>query len=331
MDQTSLVTVPRQARWPALIAAVLMLGAALRVFTSPSPISDLGGWLPWLNRPTVTVYFTDSEGRYFVPISRPVSSDEDLPRAALEELVRGPKAGAGLRRTVPPTTEIRRLDVQDGVAYVDFTRALLAGTSAEFIPSKAEGLSTGLDEDDVVRTVTAVGKTLMALPEIEDVRVTVEGQPLEAAGVGSAPTGNTTVTLYFTYQDYLVPIDQPLPGGSNTPRRAMEAYLQGPPSDGSLAGLPSGTELLAFDFDPDNGLAYVNMTYTEDVRALAIAEPEQVRLILTSIIFTLTEFPQIQAVMLDFEGHAQLGLGQCRDLLRTPQVRPAVLNDERTK
>ena len=44
---------------------------------------------------------------------------------------------------------------------------------------------------------------------------------------------------------------------------------------------------------------------------------------------TLTELKEVQAVMLDFEGQAQLGLGQCRDLLRTVQLRPDILNDER--
>jgi hypothetical protein len=42
-----------------------------------------------------------------------------------------------------------------------------------------------------------------------------------------------------------------------------------------------------------------------------------------------TEFPEIEGVWIDFEGHANLGLGQCAHLLRTLQLHPEVLNDER--
>jgi hypothetical protein len=37
----------------------------------------------------------------------------------------------------------------------------------------------------------------------------------------------------------------------------------------------------------------------------------------------------VQAVRIDFEGRTRLGLGQCSDLLRVPQPRPELLNDER--
>ncbi len=40
-------------------------------------------------------------------------------------------------------------------------------------------------------------------------------------------------------------------------------------------------------------------------------------------------FPEVEAVRLDFESHNALGLGQCADLLRTPQAWPDILNDER--
>jgi len=53
------------------------------------------------------------------------------------------------------------------------------------------------------------------------------------------------------------------------------------------------------------------------------------RLLLLGLIASLTEFPSVGAVRLDFEGQSRLGLGQCSDLLRTPQKRPELLNDER--
>jgi spore germination protein GerM len=310
-----LFPLPIQARWLVLIVTILILGAILRFIPSQSLTGDLGAWLPWLNRSTVTLYFADPTGLYLVPVSRPMSVDEDLPHLALKELIQGPKVDAGLQGTIPPDTEIRRLEIRESVAYVDLSNVFLIDRA----------------EEDIAQAVAAVEKTLTALPEVEDVILMVEGQPLEeTTDIQPALAEDSSGTLYFVYGDYLTPVEDMIPGEANIPRLAMEAYLQGPPSDGLLAGLPPGTELLNFDFDPNNGLAYVNLTYTEEIRALAIAEPEKMTRTLTSIITTLTEFPEVHAVMLDFEGHAQLGLGQCRSLLRTPQSRPTILNDERT-
>ncbi len=303
--------VPVWARGLALVMVVLILGTVLRVFVSQSSSGKAGAWLPWLNQPTVTLYFTDPEGLYLVPVSRPISSNEELTRVALQELIKGPQTSTGLSETLPPHTEIKRLDIQNGVVYVDLSE-------------------TFLTESDIIQAAAAVEKTLTALPQVKQVRLTVEGRSVgDVAGKGLAAAGETTVTLYFVHGDYLVPVDRFLSEEKNSPRQTMEIYLQGTSSDSSLAGLPAGIKLLDFDFNPENGLAKVNLTYTEDIRALAIADPKKIRLLLTSIIVTLTEFPEVQAVMLDFEGHGQLGLGQCRNLLRTPQLRPTILNDER--
>ncbi len=52
-------------------------------------------------------------------------------------------------------------------------------------------------------------------------------------------------------------------------------------------------------------------------------------MVLLGLITSLTEFSPVRTVRLDFEGRTRLGLGQCGDLLRTPQPRPESLNDER--
>jgi spore germination protein GerM len=315
-DQTNrerIRSIPVWGRWLALVIIMVALGIVLRIFAAQSPM-DVSAWLPWLNQPTVTLYFTDPEGMYFVPISRPLSASEDLPQQALQKLIDGPKAGTGLVSALPADTKIRSLAVRDGIAFVDLSASFLTN------PVRTVG-----------QAVTAVEKTLAALPEVQAVSLSIEGQPLAAViDLPPVPAEETTATLYFVHGAYLVPVDYSLPTRANTPRQALELYLQGPPAEGSLAGLPPGTELLDFDFNPTNGLARINLTYSEEIRAMAIADPAKTRQVLTSIIFTLTEYPDVKAVMLDFEGHDQLGLGQCSSLLRTAQLRPTILNHEQT-
>jgi spore germination protein GerM len=111
-------------------------------------------------------------------------------------------------------------------------------------------------------------------------------------------------------------------------REALEAYLAGP-ADTALVGLPANVRLLGYDHDARNGLLRVNLSYSPAVRALATERPETMRRALLGLIATLTSYPEVQAVMLDFEGRARLGVGQCAELLRTPQRRPGLLNDAR--
>ena len=101
-----------------------------------------------------------------------------------------------------------------------------------------------------------------------------------------------------------------------------------PPEPG-LAGLPSDVRVLGYEHDTDAGLLSLNFSYTPSVRTLALDRPDRMRLSLLGLIASLTEFPSIRAVRLDFEGQTRLGLGQCSDLLRTVQPRPELLNDER--
>jgi hypothetical protein len=93
--------------------------------------------------------------------------------------------------------------------------------------------------------------------------------------------------------------------------------------------MPSDVRLLTYAYDAAERLVSVNFTYSPGVRALALDQPERMRTLLLGLITSLTEYPGVRAVRLDFEGQTRLGLGQCSDLLRTPQPRPQLLNDER--
>jgi len=130
--------------------------------------------------------------------------------------------------------------------------------------------------------------------------------------------------LYYASANGLVA----LPTAASGPRAALDAFLAGPP-DPDLVGIPSDARLLGYDFDAGRRLLSLRFAYTPSIRTLALERPDRMRFVLLGIIATLTAFPDVGAVQLDFGGQSRLGLGECSDLLRTPQPRPALLNDER--
>jgi Sporulation and spore germination len=96
-----------------------------------------------------------------------------------------------------------------------------------------------------------------------------------------------------------------------------------------MTGLPSDVRLLNYGYDPADHSVALNFSYKPSVRTLALETPDKMRFVLLGLIASLTEFPEVEAVQLDFEGRTRLGVGQCSDLLRTRQTRPELLNDER--
>jgi spore germination protein GerM len=163
----------------------------------------------------------------------------------------------------------------------------------------------------------AIVETMTALPGVTSVALSVEGKPV-------ADSAKRVPLLYYASAKGLVAV----PVSATHPRAALTTYLSGPP-DAELTGLPSDVRLLAYEYDAAGGLLSLNFSYTPSVRTLALEKPELMPLALLGLIASLTEFPGVRAVRLDFQGQTRLGLGQCSDLLHTPQPRPELLNDER--
>jgi spore germination protein GerM len=244
----------------------------------------------------VNLYFAD--GAFLFPVSRRLPTNDQLPRAALEALLAGPSRPGKLTRAIPDGVEIRSFSVADSVARIDLSRALGTGAGERM-------------------ALAAITETMTRVPGISSVAVSVQGQPLLA----SAPR---TPLLYFPTADGLVAV----PTKATTARAALAAYLSGPPAP-EMTGVPADVRLLTYDYDTANRLLSIGFTYTPGVRTLALEKPERTRMLLLGLIASLTEFPDVGAVRLDFGGQSRLGLGECSDLLRSPQPRPALLNDER--
>jgi hypothetical protein len=282
-----------------LIVALLGLGFVARSLVTEGTDSFLVRWLPWLQDETVTVYFGDPTGTALAPVARTLARDATV-ADLVAELIAGPAAGSGVLPLLPPGTVASRVAVATDAIEVDLT-----GDPADFAsPLVRESLR----------------QTLSGWDGRDTVRVTVGGIPIDVM----ASTGHL-VYFYDEGRDMLVGHPSP----ATQPREVLAEFMAGPATTG-LVGLPVDVELITFEFTADSGLLSLDFTYLPSVRDFALDHPEAMRRVLEGLIATMTTgFPQIEGLYLDFEGRATLGLGQCADLLRTLQLHPEVLNDER--
>jgi spore germination protein GerM len=279
------------------LLAVLAAGFWLRSLSPGKPPFRFGEWWPWARTATVTLYFSD--GQSLFPVSRRMPVTTELPSAVLRALLAGPDVRSSLKSWIPASTVIRSFSVSGEMANVNLSGAFLEGSSR---PELANA---------------AVIETMTHLPGVSSVALSVEGKPV-------AMSATRMPLLYYGSANGLVA----RPISASGPRAALDAYLSGP-SDSELTGFPADVQLLGYEYSETNRSLSLNFTYTPSIRTLALDKPDRMRLVLLGLIATLTEFPEVRTVQLDFQGQSRLGLGQCSDLLRTPQPRPQLLNDER--
>lgn len=114
----------------------------------------------------VMVYYQKKgTGRYsyFAPLTKLVSGYTNSAEAALNVLLEGPDPKTGLKNPFPVGTKLLGVEVNDGVAYVNFSEEIL-------------NVSTLAEERAIVKAVTL---TLREFPAIKKVRLFVNGQTVE--------------------------------------------------------------------------------------------------------------------------------------------------------
>lgn len=160
--------VPRLAVLAAAVA-VLALAACTRGGTEPltDPISVEPTMQP-ADMVDLTVYFRTGEGSsaYLVPVTKETAITDDLPLAAVQHLIAGPRGEdeSGLSAALPPETQVLDLLVADGTAHLDLSREVI---------SRAAGVNPS-DEHEAL-ALAAIAGTLTEFPTIEQVRLSVEG------------------------------------------------------------------------------------------------------------------------------------------------------------
>jgi len=108
----------------------------------------------------VTVYFVANDGLHDVPVTRLVAKTNNVIGAAAQAWLAGPgQYGNALRRTAPAATQLRGINIQNGLVTVDLTQPF-ADVS---------------DRPGAIRTLV---ETLTDVPGVKSVQVLIEGKSI---------------------------------------------------------------------------------------------------------------------------------------------------------
>ncbi|WP_051688030.1 GerMN domain-containing protein [Desulfofalx alkaliphila] len=120
-----------------------------------------------VDKVNVVLFFANDQG-YLVPQNRDVPKVDGLARVTMQELAKGPEANSGLLPTLPPGTQLRDINIRDGLCTVDFTGELKenhpGGSSSEML------------------TVYSIVNTLTQFASVDRVEILVNGQRIESLG-----------------------------------------------------------------------------------------------------------------------------------------------------
>lgn len=118
------------------------------------------------NTTAVTLYFEGENPagtlQYFVPVTRLIPRTEDVAKAVVQQLVKGPLPGSGLVSSILPTTKINQVKVDQGVALADFDEQILGITE--------EG------KDVTAKSLQSVVLSLTATAGVDKVQILVNGK-----------------------------------------------------------------------------------------------------------------------------------------------------------
>ena len=179
-------------------------------------------------------------------------------------------------------------------------RAVLSGMA---ILLAVTGLAACGDDDDVTASsTTTTGAT------------TTTGEETTT----TAPNEQTAVRAYFLREEHVGPVGREVTG-DGVAAAAVEALLEGPDADEAALGfssaIPDGTELLGVTIS--DGVATVDLSAAFATGGGSLSMMARV----AEIVFTLTQFPTVDAVDFQLEGEPLTVLGGEGLVLDHPQTR----------
>lgn len=167
----------------------------------------------------------------------------------------------------------------------------------------------------VTVVVLAVGAGVVAGRMTKDGDITVEEEPTSTAGESATgadetegptaeqplePTATRTVRVYFARGEYLGVVTRTIPETPAIARAAMEELLAGPSATeagwGFSSEVPGGTRLLGLTID--GGTARVDLSGEFESGGGMLS----VTMRLAQVVYTLTQFPTVERVVLLMDG-----------------------------
>lgn len=251
---------------------------------------------------TGTLYFFNEAGTSISDESREIKyrNDSDLPRAVINELLKGP-SNPKLQRTLERNVELLGVDMRDASnIVVNFSREYISGDTAK----------------DILKTYSVV-KSLCEIYYVNSVKVVVEGGDiitpdgapigyLTAGDINLATDTNTSETreikLYFTRKDYNM-LSSEMRTIKVTDQQPIEQYIineliKGPENKEHTATLSKDTVLLSVDIADD--ICFVNFKSSFIDKNSGAQEKEI--LAVYSIVDSLTELDSISRVQFLIDG-----------------------------
>lgn len=251
------------------------------------------------------VYYEDGDG-YLVPVQRDVERQDGIAKATLNLMVQSARndmdaARLGLIPVVPEGTTFD-LDIANGHARVDMSRAVLSAADKQ--------------QEENLRT--AIVWALTEFDTVKDVSFLVDGQQRDTLTHGTNISGSYTrvglnqeevtqevfggaseVQLYFPAQDgrLLVPVSRTVYSSDDVATAIFE-FLRGPKADSGLEmPLPEDTQLLGVSVK--DGVVTIN--FSKSFTRIAEQSDGGVQA-MRALMLTCTRYPGIKRVKILVDG-----------------------------
>ena len=251
------------------------------------------------------VYYEDGDG-YLVPVQRDVERQDGIAKATLNLMVQSARndmdaARLGLIPVVPEGTTFD-LDIANGHARVDMSRAVLSAADKQ--------------QEENLRT--AIVWALTEFDTVKDVSFLVDGQQRDTLTHGTNISGSYTrvglnqeeatqevfggaseVQLYFPAQDgrLLVPVSRTVYSSDDVATAVFE-FLRGPKADSGLeTPLPEDTQLLGVSVK--DGVVTIN--FSKSFTRIAEQSDGGVQA-MRALMLTCTRYPGIRKVKILVDG-----------------------------
>ena len=251
------------------------------------------------------VYYEDGDG-YLVPVQRDVERQDGIAKATLNLMVQSARndmdaARLGLIPVVPEGTTFD-LDIANGHARVDMSRAVLSAADKQ--------------QEENLRT--AIVWALTEFDTVKDVSFLVDGQQRDTLTHGTNISGSYTrvglnqeeatqevfggaseVQLYFPAQDgrLLVPVSRTVYSSDDVATAVFE-FLRGPKADSGLeTPLPEDTQLLGVSVK--DGVVTIN--FSKGFTRIAEQSDGGVQA-MRALMLTCTRYPGVKRVKILVDG-----------------------------